>query len=93
MDFRQLQAEVIIGKDAEQFFKTDLGKYVLGCAQQDIDRATQELMQADPNDAKEIIRLQNQANVAQTAIQWLNDAIIIGRNALVQLESMEDANG
>ena len=89
---RQLYAEAVLGKDAEQFFKTELGQYVLGRSMQDSEEVTAELKVTPPEDTNKVRELQNLIQVCEKTLVWLNEAIIEGRQALEQLE-LKDEQG
>ena len=46
-----------------------------------------ELLEADPSDAKAIAELQRKANCARGSVLWLREAIDAGDNALKMLET------
>ncbi len=81
------QAEIILGDDADIFFETALGKYIIGRAQEESDEAAQKLKTVDPENAKEIKELQFIIQKAEAAPIWLHEAILAGRQTL---ESLQD---
>lgn len=76
-----LIAEFQLGLDCEDFWRSSVGRYVLGCAKQDIEAGLEKLKEADPEDAKSIRAAQFEIRVAEAAPRWLNEAIIRGRQA------------
>ena len=90
-DLRILRAEYEIGQAADAFWHSELGKYILGCAEQDTDAAMAKYKDVDPEDAKSIRELQNEVDGPARALNWLNGAIIRGRESLHNLEQMADA--
>lgn len=89
-DERTLYAQALLGQDADDFFSSDLGRYIIGMALQDEKAASSELREVDPTDAAKVSNLQIKANTPALAIQWLANAIEEGREALSQLEQMND---
>lgn len=85
-----LYAEAIMGKDAEAFLKSELGQYITGCAQQEIDEALEELKSVDPGDSKAIRTLQNKIKVAERVPKWLTEVINTGKNAIELLDESEE---
>jgi hypothetical protein len=83
---RQLIAEAIMGKDAEEFLHSDLGKYLIGCAEQEAQDAMNELARVYPWRRKRIQTLQNQIWRAQSIQSWLAELIIRGNQAKQALE-------
>jgi len=74
--------EILIGDDADSFFKSDLGQYVVAKAQQVCDDALTELRTVDPENTKKIRELQNQIYIAEGALSWLQEILITGRQTL-----------
>lgn len=90
MDDEILFAQGILGKQAELFFESDIGRYVLGCAMQEEKLAMDELREANPYEPIKIAGLQIKIKVATSAIRWLNEAIITGNQAKDTLETREE---
>lgn len=80
---------IVLGDDAEQFFHTDLGRYILGVAEQEIQAELSFLMNADPDDTKAIKDSQTRIERARLAIQWLNEVIAEGRQEQERILSEE----
>jgi hypothetical protein len=78
-----------IGIDAEAFAKSDIGKFLIGKAQAEIDAATAELIDADPADAKANTEIRNKIHVARMFLVWLDEAIQIIRHAPEQLQELD----
>lgn len=74
-DTDEIWLRVAIGVQADEWFYTIPGKYVLLKAKAEVEAAQAELLDADPTDAALIRKLQNRANVARWGISWLNAAI------------------
>lgn len=79
----ELIAEAEIGDEARKFVESDLGKTLLGMAQQEVADAREELEKVDPSDTKAITALQNKAKIAGYFEQWLAELITKGEQALV----------
>ena len=74
-------AEAILGKDAEEFFHSDLGRYLIGCAQQEYSEAGAKLKKTPWFRVFRITELQNEMWRAENFMVWLRDLIIQGRAA------------
>ena len=85
-----LYAECVLGKDAEDFFKSDIGRYVLARSQEEVDEAVKLLKVIPANEMAKIRNLQLHIAMAEGAIQWLNEQISAGVQAMQQLENIED---
>lgn len=79
--------EAQLGIEAEQFKSTDLGRYLLARAQDDIVVAFKEWQDADPEDAKAIRAIQNKAQVAESFLNWIDEAIFNGKYAEDEIRS------
>ena len=77
---------ILLGDDAEVFFKSDLGQYVLQSAIEEVDAALEQLKEVNPEDVKKVRELQNRIKIAEAAPRWLRDAIHSGRQILAQRE-------
>jgi hypothetical protein len=78
-----------IGIDAEAFSKSDIGKFLIGKAQAEIEAATSELIAADPADVKANTEIRNKIHIARMFLVWLDEAIQVGRLAHDQLQEMD----
>lgn len=82
----ELVAEAILGKDAEEFLNTELGRYLIGRAEQEASEATQQLKDVWSWRSKKIQELQNKIWRAESVQSWLADLIISGRQAMETLD-------
>ena len=78
----ELIAAAEIGDEALRFVESDLGKTMLGMADQDILLAQQKLLDVDPDDSRRIREIQNDARVALMFKSWLVELIDKGNAAL-----------
>ena len=85
-----LIAEAEIGDEARRFTESELGKTLLGMADQEIRAAQEELETVDPTDTKRITALQNQAKTGRHFKDWLTELIDRGNSAL---EAWRQNNG
>lgn len=84
-----LYAEAILGKDAEEFLSTELGRYLLARIEEEEKEAMTELTTVWSWNRRKIQRLQNQVWRAQSLKSWLADLIVSGRQALQTLDTDE----
>lgn len=92
-DDDELIATAEIGDEARKFIESDLGKMLLGMAQQEIDAAREGLQDIDPSDTKAITALQNKAKTAGNFKTWLTELITNGEQALVVWRQKQDQHG
>lgn len=85
-----------LGLDFEEFRDTRIGQHLLELAAEYKRQALDQLAKADPEDPKQIRVWQNQVQVSDMFVTWLDAAITDGRNAHEQLkldEAEEIING
>ena len=90
MDDSTLHAQIDMGNLADEWWKSELGQYVLGRCGQIIENAQRELLTADPADMEKIRKLQTDAWKAGAVPGFLNELLVQGRQALNTLESTDD---
>lgn len=83
---RDLNAQIELGLDAEQFFHTKLGQYLEKRAMDSALEAMQSLKTCDPTDDKTIRALQNAVFRAESFVMWIDEAIKEGEIAVNQLQ-------
>lgn len=81
-----LWAEAALGRDAADFLSSDIGRYILGRAQQEIDDAHEKLAIVSPWRRNRIRQLQNEIWRAQSVKGWVVELIGIGKQAEAILE-------
>ena len=83
---KNLLADAILGKDAEDFVQSEIGKYLIGCAEQETLDAITQLKKVYPWRRRKITELQNKIWRAESFQTWLAELIISGKQATQQLE-------
>lgn len=81
-----LWAEAVLGRESEDFFKSDLGRYLLGRAEQEEQEASEKLASVASWRRRRIQQLQNEIWRARSVRQWLSELIQAGRQAEAQLD-------
>jgi hypothetical protein len=79
-------AEAVLGRDAEEFLATDIGRYIVGRCEQDIAEAQDQLSRVSPWRKKRIQELQNQVWRAQSVRGWIGELVADGGAAEAALE-------
>ena len=87
---QELLAEAMIGKDAEDFIESDIGRYIIGCAEQEVHEAMDQLKRVYPWRRRKIQELQNKIYRAESIQSWLAELIVSGKQALQSLENEND---
>ncbi len=83
-------AEAELGEQARAFIESDLGRYMLGLADQEVVFAQEALEKVDPTDSDEIRRIQNQAWLGRRFKEWLFDIMDKGESALLAWKQEND---
>lgn len=78
---RTFVAEADMGRQAREFAESDVGRYIIGCAQQEIADAQEKLERTMPWRRRRIQELQNQAWRARTLLAWIRGLIESGKAA------------
>lgn len=87
---RTMFAEAALGRDAQEFFRSDIGRYLIGCAQQEYADAMAKLKRVAWWRRKRILQLQNEAWRAEQFMVWLRDLIVQGIAAEQALKEAEE---
>ncbi len=88
-----LLAEAMLGEDALRFVRSDLGRYLVGRADQEIKVATIALKTVYPWRWRRITHLQNKICVAERVKAWLLEAIVSGKIAMAEVENRRSERG
>lgn len=72
---KELMQKVAIGLDAERFLRTELGGFLVDRLIEQRRVALALLEEVDPDDAKAVRKIQNEAYLPQMILQTINDAI------------------
>lgn len=86
---RLLLADANIGKDAEEWLNTDLGRVLTGFAQQEYADALLQLERTAWWRRRRIQELQNRAWRARSFLTWLRSLVIQGRAAIHTMSEQE----
>lgn len=87
----ELVAEAEVGDEARQFLESDLGKTILGIAQQQIEEAMLRLRSVDPTDANTIRQIQNEIWRAESFEEWLKQLFHNGEAAIQLYRQQRDS--
>lgn len=82
MNYDELIAQAEIGEEARRFVASDLGKTLMGLAEQQALSALEDLAHADPADTEAIRKLQNKVRLGRDFAGWLLELIQDGDNAM-----------
>jgi hypothetical protein len=82
----QEKAEILIGDDAEQFLGSELGRTVLGMAEQDLLAAAESLDSVSLTNQDKLIDLKVEIRVSKRFKSYLRELIDRGREALASSE-------
>lgn len=86
----ELIADAELGDEAKRFLESDLGRCLVGMAQQEVMAAQEALETVDPNQAEEIRALQNKAKLGRQFDEWLHELVDQGNAALEAFRQQRD---
>jgi len=84
-----LLAEAMLGRDAEEFLATDIGRYLVGRAQIEADEAMAKLKRTASWRRRRITELQAEIWRAESLRSWLGELVASGKAAEAALEQAE----
>jgi hypothetical protein len=84
-----MMAEAILGRDAEDFLRSELGQFIVGRCDQEIADAQDKLARVSSWRRRRIQELQNDIWRARNMKGWLVELIQNGRQAEAALEEAE----
>lgn len=87
---RTLVVEADLGRQAKEFFESPVGKYMLGCASQEIMAAQMDLAEVAWWNIWKVRALQNRIWRARSMIGWMADLVRQGKNAEAALVEGEE---
>lgn len=87
----ELIAEAEIGEEARKFLESDLGKVLVGFAEQEVLSAQIALETVSPNDANAVQSLQFQAKFGRSFKGWLGELVSRGNAAMEAFKQQRDS--
>lgn len=88
----EMQRLIALGFSAEDFLSSDLGKFITEKAEAERVSAIEELVSCNPFDCEAVSRLQSRVSIADAAMQWLADAIILGQEAQERMRQLDQTD-
>lgn len=88
---RMYFAKAKLGDDVLTFLNTPVGRYLHGCAKQELELLREEMEGIDPDgrlsffSRRKLRRLQKKAQAARYFMRWCTEAIMEGEHAFRQL--------
>lgn len=85
-----LYAEAMLGEDAKEFLASDVGRYLIGRAEQEAEEAADKLKRISPWRRRRITELQNEIWRAESVRGWLIEMVKAGDSATHALEQQHE---
>lgn len=85
----EIEKDIKLGFSAEDFLMSDLGVFISQKAETERSAAIEELIAANPFDVEKVAQLQSRVAIADAAMQWLADAVILGQQAQERMRQLE----
>lgn len=86
----ELLQQAAFGRQVEEFWRSDIGKYLHLHASACYSSAIEELKKVNPSDAPAVLQAQGKCWQAENFIIWIEEAIAKGLEALNLLEGNTD---
>lgn len=86
----ELIAAAELGEEARQFLASDLGRLILGLADQEVELAKEELLKVDPTDIAAVQRIQAKAALAGKFKGWLVGILQDGEQSLIAFKQQQE---
>ena len=86
-----LWAEAVLGQEASEFLSTEIGRYIVGRAEQDKADAMEKLARVSPWRRNRIRQLQNEVWRAESVVSWIAELITSGQQAEAVLEELQES--
>lgn len=86
----ELIASAELGEQARNFLDGELGKVLVGLAEQEKILAQEALAMVDPEKPDDIRKLQNRVQVSVWFTQWLNQLVTDGEQAIQVFKQQRD---
>lgn len=86
MSAEVLWAEAVLGKEAQEFLESDIGRYMIGRCDQEIAEAQEKLASVSPWRRNRIRQLQNEVWRGRQFKTWLVDLVEAGSQAEAVLD-------
>lgn len=81
-----LEQSIAFGIEVENFLQSDIGRYLVQRADEEIEDAVEQLKRADPDEPRVIRHLQSRIQVVESIQYWLAEAIQDGLNSMQELQ-------
>lgn len=79
---RVAENTILLGDDASNFFKQDIGQYIMERSRQQVSDGFMDLLDTDPFDGNKISAIKLKILTAMAVPEWLQEAIISGEQEL-----------
>ena len=86
----EIKHNAITGSDAENFMRSNVGKFILDMSAKAELAALRKIRDIDEEDAVAIRKVKLEARAAVLAVRWLEEAIVIGKDCSYQIARSEE---
>jgi hypothetical protein len=84
----ELIAAMELGKEAQEFIEGNIGRYLIGVAQQEVRAAQEALGRVQPEDIKTIVELQRKVWNGEHFEEWLKELVHNGNEAEIAYKQL-----
>lgn len=86
---RNLVGEADLGNETAEWLRSAVGRYIVGCAKQEIAEAHELLAKTSPWRRRRIQELQNRVWRAESLLAWLRELLLGGHAAHQALDEVD----
>ena len=90
-DDRLAHSDRTLGVQANSFFESDLGKFIINKSKEEVEENKDLLTAVEPEDTTAIRTLQQNIAVARIGLVWIDEALNIGIQRFQQ-DEVDDTN-
>jgi hypothetical protein len=90
-DDSYLLEQGVLGVLAEDWWKSELGKYIIRRSLQETQEIIAKMKAVDAYDTNKIMQLQMEWKACEQALIWMDQAIRAGKSAVAILENQQDS--
>lgn len=89
-EMQVMQAQVSVGDAFKTWIESDMGRYIVGRAEQKEADILSQMATVNPRDVDAIICLQSRASAVNAFLSWIEEAVGEGEVAKFQLMEIEE---
>ena len=89
-DTEFLLADAVLGRECERFWSSQVGRYIRGRAETEIQQLLEKLVDADPKDMSAQVDIRQDIQIRKVMLRYMSDQI---QNGKISERQLEEQNG